>query len=345
MNIDLIYSKLYELLQNKRPNFHHGICKFISSPSLDSSLQFFQDLYDVNNNSLEYILEDFGDVADLVREYMLFINEEEKYNILEFSFSTPKEYILKFYWDQAVQDDFDLYLPKSMIGKIVSWYMPGSEYRKRRAENAAAIQTKPVVIKRWQPVGELIEEFEIRYLDPNHHGYPQWAGDRYLQLWKTHWNTYMVCTQGLFEENSAQSLDLELYFETEEKPEPFDESWQANIVYELGKLLPKVTDLNQRFETYKYLSVQIAMEGAPEEWSLDENDNIGVMLGIEHQEFRNRNIQFPFRPLNAKLLRPTEVRMIKKLNTQGRQKLVDFYHQRGKATLSSLDRPSAVKEE
>ena len=87
------------------------------------------------------------------------------------------------------------------------------------------------------------------------------------------------------------------------------------------------------------------MDGAPEDWSLDENDNIGVMLGIEHEEFRNRNIQFPFRSVNAKLLRPAEVRMIKKLNTQGRQKLVDFYHQRGKATLSSLDRPSAVKEE
>jgi len=345
MNIDLLYNKLYELLQNKRPDFHHGTCKFISSSSLNSSIQFFQDLYDVNNNSLEYILEDFGNVTDLVREYMLFINGEEKYNILEFSFSTPTEYSFKYYWDQAVQEDFDQYLPNNLKGNIVAWYMPGSDYRKRIAEKAAANPPQAVAFKRWQPVGELMEEFEIRYLDPNHHGYPQWAGDRYLQLWKTPWNTYIVCTQGLFEENNEKSLGFELYLETEEMPDPFDESWQANIVYELGKLLPKVTDRNQRFEIYKYLSAQIAMEGAPKEWSVEEHDNISVMLGIEHEEFRNRNLQFPFRPLNAKLLRPAETRMIKKLNTQGRQKLVHFYHQRGKATLSSLNRPSAVKEE
>jgi hypothetical protein len=344
MNIELVYNKLHELLQNKRQTFHHGICKFISSSSLGSAMQFFQDLYDVNNNSLTYILEDLDEVTDLVEEYMLFINEAGKYNILEFSFSTPTEYTYKYYWDQAVQEDFDQYLPKSKVGKIVAWYMPGSDYRKRKAAKAAANPPKPVAIKRWQPVGELVEEFEIRYLDPTHHGYPQWAGDRYLQLWHTHWNTYMVCTQGLFEANNERSLGFELYFETEEKPDPFDASWQANIVYELGKLLPKVTDLNQRFETYKYLSIQIAMDGAPEEWSVEEHDNIGVILGIEHDEFRNRNIQFPFRPLNAKLLRPAETRMIKKLNSQGRQKLVDFFHQRGKATLSSLDRPSAIKE-
>jgi hypothetical protein len=345
MNMDLLYNKLYEFLRNNRPNFHHGTCKFISSPSLDGSVEISQDLYDVNNNSQEFIFQNFLDVANLVRDYMLFINEKEKYNILEFSFSTPTEYTFKYYWDQAVQEDFDQYLPENLKGKIVAWYIPGSDYRKRKAEKAAANQQKPVAIKRWQPVGELMEEFEIRYLDPNHHAYPQWAGDRYLQLWKTHWNTYMICTQGLFEENNAKSLGFELFLETEEKPAIFDESWQTNIVYELGKLLPKVTDLNQRFEIYKYLSAEIAMEGAPEEWSLEEHHNIGVMLGIEHEEFQNRNIQFPFLALNAKLLRPAEVRMIKKLNMQGRQKLVDFYHQRGKATLSSLNRPSAVKEE
>ncbi|OQP58730.1 hypothetical protein [Niastella populi] len=345
MNIDLVYYKLYEFLQNNRPNFHHGIFKFISSPSLDSAVDIFQDLYDVNNNSLKSIFEEFSDVTNPVIDYMLFINGEEKYNILEFSFSTPTEYTFKYYWDQAVQDNFDQYLPENLKGKIVAWYMPGSDYRKRIAEKAAANPPKPVAIKRWQPVGQLMEEFEIRYLDPNHHGYPQCAGDRYLQLWKTHWNTYMVCTQGLFEENNATSLGFELYFETEEKPDPIDESWQANIVYELGKLLPKVTDLSQRFETYKYISVQIAMDGAPEDWSLNEHDNIGLLLGIEHEEFQNRNLQFGFRPVNVKLLRPAEVRVIKLMNAHGRQRLVDFFRQRGKATLSSLNRPSAVKEE
>jgi hypothetical protein len=345
MNIELVYNKLYKFLRKYRPDFHHGIFKFISSPSLDSSLDISQDLYDVNNNSLKSIFEEFSDVTDPVRDYMLFINGEEKYNVLEFSFSTPTEYTFKYYWDQAVQDNFDLYLPNKLKGKIVAWYMSGSEYRKAIAEKAAANQAKAPATKKWQPVGELIEEFEIRYLDPNHHGYPQWAGDRFLQLWRTPWNTYLVCTQGLSEENSQQSLGFELYFETEEKPEPFDESWQANIVYELGKLLPKVTDLSQRFETYKYISVQVAMDGAPEDWSMNEQYNIGLLLGIEHEEFQNRNIQFGFRPVNVKLLRPAEVRVIQQMNAHGRQRLVDFFRQRGRATLSSLDRSSAAKEE
>ena len=94
-----------------------------------------------------------------------------------------------------------------------------------------------------------------------------------------------------------------------------------------------------------YISVQVAMDGAPEEWSLNEHDNIGLLLGIEHEEFQTRNIRLGFPPVNVKLLRPAEVRVIKQMNANGRQRLVDFFKQRGKATVSSLDRSSALKGE
>jgi hypothetical protein len=39
------------------------------------SLEISQNLYDVNNNSLEFIFEDFLDVANLVRDYYFIIKD------------------------------------------------------------------------------------------------------------------------------------------------------------------------------------------------------------------------------------------------------------------------------
>jgi hypothetical protein len=345
MNIEPLFNELSRLIRKKSPAFNHGVIRFVASSSVGMALKLDQELYDADNKSLDVIME-FGGTADPAFEFFMHINESGKYNILEFTFTAPSVYTYRFYWDQSVQDEFDSYLPENLKGTFTPWYSPLSEHKERFLREIADNKLlEAQYAKRWQPIGELLEEFEIQYLSPTHHGYPQWAGDRYLQLWCTHWNTYIVCTRGLYEAGNKLSLGFELYFETKEQPESFDESWQANIVYEIGKILPKVTDLKQRFEASKYLSVKIAMEGAPEDWRLDGQDFIGVMLGIEHNEFQQRNYQFPFRPVNVKLLRPAEMRMFKKLNAKGQQKLVNFYHQRGNATVSSLTRPSALKEE
>lgn len=294
MTIETLFKELSRLLRKNRPAFHHGIIRFIASSSVGMALRLGQELYDADNNSLEMILE-FGGTSDPSYELFMHINESGKYNVLEFTFTAPSVYTYRFYWDQSVQDEFDNYLPENLRGTFTPWYSPLSEHRERSLKKIADNKLlEAQYAKRWLPIGELLEKFEIQHLDPVHHGYPQWAGDRYLQLWHTHWNTYIVCTRGLYEAGNTLSVGFELYFETAEQPEPFDESWQVNIVYEVGKILPKVTDLKQRFEASKYLSVKIAVEGAPEDWRLDGQDFIGVMLGIEHNEFRTKRLSVSF---------------------------------------------------
>jgi hypothetical protein len=333
--------ELYNLIKNKFPGFYRGSYRIAAQSSNRPAFDFEYKLIDSESEQFSEPIFLSPELSRLVERFFIDINESGKYNVIEINFLNNQSDFVK-YWDQTIQDNFDKHLPKKMKGKVIPWYVNGSDYLKELTAQGADSKQQ---LHRWQPVGTLLEEFEIQYLSPIHHDYPQWAEERYLQLWHTHWNTYMICTQGLYKEGDNFSLGLELFLETIEKPDGFSSSWQANIVYEVGKLLPKVPDLKQRFETYKYLSVQIAMEGAPEEWSLPENDNIGVLLGIEHEEFQRRNIKFPFRPLNCKLLRPAETKMIKKLNAKGREKLVNFFNQKGNATISSLDRPSSVKDE
>lgn len=345
MNIEPVLNRLSWFLRKDKPTFHHGVICIEASSSVSGGLSFHQELYDADNNSLG-MLPDNRDIADPAYEFFLHINESGKYNMLEFTFTTPSAYTYRVYWDQSVHDEFQEHLPEKLKYTFTPWYNPLNEHRERFIKFLAKNKLEQALYaKRWQQIGELLEEFQISYSDPGHHGYPAWTGDRYIQLWLTHWNTYIVCTRGLHEAGNKISLDLELYLETVEQPAIFGESWQANIVYELGRILPKVADLKQRFEASTYLDAKLAMKGAPEDWRLDGQDYIGVLLGIEHNEFQQRGIQFPFRPVNVKLLRPAEMRMWQKLNTQGRQKLVNFYYQQGNATVSSLTRPSAVKEE
>ena len=69
MKIDTIYTNLYQILQSQRPKFHHGSCKFLASSSVNGGITFDQKLLDAENNALEYILDGFAGLIDLVVEY------------------------------------------------------------------------------------------------------------------------------------------------------------------------------------------------------------------------------------------------------------------------------------
>jgi hypothetical protein len=188
---------------------------------------------------------------------------------------------------------------------------------------------------------QLVSEFEIQYLSPIHHAYPAWpGGERWLQLYQTDANTQIVITKGL--SNGEEHL-YEIYLETDEEisPEDFSNSWQANLVYEMGKIVPNVNDMSQRMEKNSYLSVQVDMDGAPPEWSLeDKNGNIGLFMGLQNpliKDFANPSI-----PLNIKLMRPQELLYSIKNDYTGRLKLAELYLQQGNATISNLERESVL---
>jgi hypothetical protein len=187
----------------------------------------------------------------------------------------------------------------------------------------------------------LLSEFEIQYLSPIHHSYPAWpGGERWLQLYQTDTNTQVVITKGL---NDGESHPYEIYLETNDEiaTENFSNSWQANLVYEFGKIVPNVHDLAERIKQYKYLVVQIEMDGAPPEWSIeDANGNIGLFIGLYNPlmgEFTKA-----FIPLSIKLMRPQELLYTIKNGEAGRHQLAALYLQKNHPVISNLERESVV---
>ncbi len=195
-------------------------------------------------------------------------------------------------------------------------------------------------LSKWSDFGTVTDGFEIQYLHPDHHFYPAWPdGDRRLNLLKTKWDTKIIFSEGLSKIGSQNNY--EIYLETNEGIEDFGCSWQANVVYEIGRLIPKVTDLYTRFSKNKYLSVQVQIDGAPEEWSLiNTNGNIGILLGLENPKLEN--IKFAFNPINIKLMRPQELQYAINNGSEGRNLIASLYLKQGGQTLSFLDRVSVI---
>ncbi len=185
----------------------------------------------------------------------------------------------------------------------------------------------------------LITEFEIAYLSPIHHDYPAWpGGERWLQLYETAQGTQIVFTKGL---SDGEENNYEVFLETDDliSPEDFGSSWQANLVYETGKVLPRVNNLGDRIKTNKFLTLQIDIDGAPEEWSLESPDgNIGLFLSIPTLD----SSDFDFIPLNIKLMRPKELLYAVQNDNEGRKELAELYARQGKLKISNLERDSVI---
>lgn len=188
---------------------------------------------------------------------------------------------------------------------------------------------------------QLLSEFEIQYLNPLHHGYPVWpGGERWLQLYQTDRNSQLVITKGLSDgENHLPEISLET--DDEISVEDFSSSWQANLVYETGRVLPNVKDLSERLSKHKYLTLQIDMAGAPPEWSLaDKNGNIGLFIGLQNPSIKE--FERPLMPLSVKLMRPEELLYAIENGFEGRMKLAEMYRQQGNSTISNLERKSVL---
>jgi len=186
---------------------------------------------------------------------------------------------------------------------------------------------------------QLLTEFQIQYLSPIHYDYPAWpGGERWLQLYETAEGTQIVFTKGL---SNGDDFLFEIYLESDELiiPEDFGSSWQANLVYETGRVLPRIPDFTTRLKINTYLSLQIDMDGAPEEWSLNSPDgNIGLFMGLPSIKLSD----LQFLPLNIKLMRPQELSYSIQNDKDGRIKLAELYMKQGDSTISNLERESVV---
>jgi hypothetical protein len=97
----------------------------------------------------------------------------------------------------------------------------------------------------------------------------------------------------------------------------------------------------QRMKKNTYLSVQVEMDGAPPEWSLeDKNGNIGLFMGLQNVAVA-ASLK-PFIPLNIKLMRPRELSHAIQQGDAGRLALAGLYASQGNPTISNLERESVV---
>lgn len=189
---------------------------------------------------------------------------------------------------------------------------------------------------------KMITEFEIQYLNPIHDGYPAWpGGERWLCLYETDEGSQIVATRGL---SDGGSRAHEIYLETTDEidAEDFSSSWQGNLVYETARIIPKVHNLQERLQINTYLCLQINMDGAPLEWSLDnKNGNIGLFIGLQQNTAFNF-LSDKITPLNIKLMRPQELLYSIQHDSEGRKRLAELYYQHGGTTVSYLDRKSVL---
>ena len=176
----------------------------------------------------------------------------------------------------------------------------------------------------------ILEKIEINYLNPYHHGYPDWYNTKRIIELKKIKESYIIQTNGLHK-------NFDIYLETLEEINSFSNSWQANLIYTTGKVIPNIIDITNKIRMYEYLVIQLDIDGAPEEWSLnDKNGNIGIFLGLKRISKGIQN--YPFELINIKLMRPLELNFAIKNKKKGRLLLAKKYKEQGLATISGLDR-------
>lgn len=186
---------------------------------------------------------------------------------------------------------------------------------------------------------EELESIEVpldNIFDPD---YPDWGADeRGFKLYSTEKNTKVIMTYGFNNEYS----NFEMYIESSDKVEDLAQSWQKNLLYEVCRTIPEIEDFEELIEELKYFVIQLHMDGAPHEWSLDnENGNIGIFIGLE-----NKGLQIEdFRIINIKLMRPDELEYAISYGENGKLKLANLYKEEKVSTDSYMKRCSVISGE
>lgn len=192
--------------------------------------------------------------------------------------------------------------------------------------------------KEWLKLGEVLETHKLPEVNPFDPDYPSWGTEeRSLNFLKTKGDTFAVFTDGY----AVEGNNVEFYIESSDPIEDFDSSWQKNLVYETGRNIVYLDDLDEVLEETEFLVLQLDMDGAPGEWSLDNpNGNIGLFIGLDNKEDYARDFHPEFKALNIKLMRPAELQYAIDKGIEGRRELAELYIKQGNSTYSSMGRSS-----
>lgn len=191
----------------------------------------------------------------------------------------------------------------------------------------------------WEALGTIDDTLDLGYMNPLLAGYPQWNGSsREILLVKRSEGNDLVCSRGV----SSKEEAFEVYLETSDDAHRLNGSWQMSLIKTIGSIIPNISNFRERLSDHTYLTLQLDMDGAPDEWSVDHPDgNIGMFIGLV-----DANIDYDalnFLPINVKLMHPDELLHCLEFGAKGRSELSERYKAQGEATLSSLSRNSALK--
>lgn len=206
----------------------------------------------------------------------------------------------------------------------------------------------------WAQFGAVIDACEVGAYNPHYSGYPRWpGGEKRFRLLDGRGGTRIAFTDGLSDAApgdaryaGANGLEIELYLETGHEVGSVNQGWAADMLLALGSRAVQHGALKANLRSERYLTVQVGMDSAPEEWSLPHQDgNIGIFLGMPHPDFPAQVglSRSAFTPVNAKLMRPAELEFALAHGQEGRERLAQLYASpAGQHRLSSLERPSVV---
>ncbi len=206
----------------------------------------------------------------------------------------------------------------------------------------------------WQQFGKIVSDEKLLPFSQPGIFHPAWPGDeRRFLLLHTHQKTSLAFTDGLSDVSESDvryenrnGLEIELFLETNEHLEDIKNGWALGILLQVSRVAVNHGFLKEEISQRKFMTVQLDMDGAPPEWSLQHPDgNVGVFLSIARPgmpaEIELQKTSFS--PVCVKLMRPAELRYALDHGAAGRERLAELYATpAGSGHISSLTRPSVI---
>ncbi len=206
----------------------------------------------------------------------------------------------------------------------------------------------------WLKFGKIVSDEKLLPFSQPGIFHPAWPGDeRRFLLLHTHQKTSLAFTDGLSDLSESDvcyenknGLEIELFLETIEHLEDIKSGWVLALLLEVSRVAVNHGFLKEEIDQREFMTVQLNMDGAPAEWSLQHPDgNVGVFLSIARPGMPNeiKLQKTSFSPICVKLMRPAELQYAINHGPAGREKLAELYSRPvGLGHISSLTRPSVI---
>jgi hypothetical protein len=111
-------------MDEKNPDWFHATYAIQATPAVNIGYQMELDVFDRDNRAIDNSMIWLNSSDDDKKNLFITANKEKQTNKATFRFKNKQLASFTLDWGQSIQDEFNLYLPKSKKGKIKAWYLP-----------------------------------------------------------------------------------------------------------------------------------------------------------------------------------------------------------------------------